>query len=121
MNLLFFWRGAEVHATPAEVMRIRNPRFMALVLLVVIAYSLATCAGQVFQSMGVNEYVTRLQEAERRYPRHSEFGMGLYGYAWGYAMEIWAQWADLLMQLKPHKTPYFKRGLDALAIVKSTL
>lgn len=103
-----------------EDTKVIDPRFIALVLLVVIAYSLATCAGQVFQSMGVNEYVARLQEAERRYPRHSEFGMGLYGYAWGYAMELWAQWAYLLMQLKPHKARYFKRGLEALAIVKST-
>ena len=71
--------------------------------------------------MGIDQYVARLKEAERRYPRHSEFGMGLYGYAWCYGMEVWAHWADLLMQLKPHKTLYFKRGLEALAMVKSTL
>ena len=104
-----------------EQARVHDPRFMALVLLLVLAYSLATCAGQVFQSIGVDEYVARLQEAERRYPRHSEFGMGLYGYAWGYAMNIWSQWACVLMQLKPHKTLYFRRGLAALEVVKSTL
>ena len=76
-----------------ESAKVHNPRFLALVLLLVIAYSLATCAGHVFQQARVDIYVARLKEAERRHPRHSEFGKGLYGYAWCYGMELWAQWA----------------------------
>ena len=104
-----------------EQAKVHDPRFLALVLLLVIAYSLATCAGQICKQMGVDRYVARLKEAERRYPRHSEFGMGLYGYAWFYGMEIWPQWAWALMQLKPHKQRFFQRGLDALNLLKSTL
>ncbi len=83
-----------------EQAKVHNARFLALVLVLVIAYSLATCAGQYFKYTGVDAYVARLQEAERQYPRHSEFGMGLYGYAWCYAMQLWTQWAWRLMALK---------------------
>lgn len=104
-----------------EQAKVHDPRFLALVLVLVIAYSLATCAGQVCKQRGVECYVARLQEAERRHPRHSEFGMGLYGYAWCYGMKIWPQWAGALMALKPHKQLFFRRGLDALALVQSAL
>ncbi len=104
-----------------EQAKVHDRRFLALVLLLVIAYSLATCAGQVFKQVGAAVYVARLKEAERRHPRHSEFGMGLYGYAWCYGMEIWAQWAWSLMRLKPHKSHYFQKGLKALDLLVSTL
>ena len=104
-----------------EQAKVHDLRFLALVLLMVIAYSLATCSGQVFKQIGVDRYVARFKEDERRYARHSEFGMGLYGYAWCYGMEIWPQWAWALMQLKPHKQRFFQRGLDALHLVRSTL
>ena len=104
-----------------EQAKVHDPRFLALVLVLVIAYSLATCAGAIFKQIEVDVYVARLKEAERRYPRHSEFGMGLYGYAWCYGMKIWHQWAWELMQLKPHKNCFFQRGLNALESVKSAL
>jgi hypothetical protein len=104
-----------------EQAKVHDPRFLALVLLIVIAYSLATCAGQMFKQVGVDVYVARLKEAERKHPRHSEFGMGLYGYAWCYGMEAWEQWAWSLMLLKPHKLRYFEKGLRALELVQATL
>ena len=90
-------------------------------MLMVIAYSLVTCAGQVFKKIGVDRYVSRLKEQERHYPRHSEFGMGLYGYAWCYGMELWPDLAWALMALKPHKFRFYQSGLSALSVVKSTL
>ena len=104
-----------------EDAKVHDPRFLALMLLLVIAYSLVTCAGQMFKKIGVDRYVARLKEQERRYPRHSEFGMGLYGYAWCYGMEIWPHLAGALMALKPHKYRFFRCGLNALSIIKSTL
>ena len=55
-----------------ERAKVHDLRFMALVLLLVIAYSLATCAGKIFQSIGIDEYVARLQEAERRYQQSTD-------------------------------------------------
>lgn len=104
-----------------EEAKVHDPRFLALMLLMVIAYSLVTCAGQVCQKIGIDRYVARLKEQERRYPRHSEFGMGLYGYAWCYGMELWPNLACELMALKPHKYRFFQLGLNALSLLKSTL
>ena len=63
----------------------------------------------------------RLKEAECRHSRHSEFGMGLYGYAWCYEMALWPQWAKALMVLNPHKRQFLRRDLDALGIIQSAL
>lgn len=104
-----------------ENAKVNDTRFLALVLLIVIAYSLATCSGQLLKKLGVDIYVARLQEPQRQYPRHSEFGIGLYGYLWRYGMEVWAEWAWSLMRLKPHKQRYFQRGLKALALIQSTV
>ena len=101
--------------------KVHDPRFLALMLLMVIAYSLATCAGQAFKQIGVDRYVARLKEQERRYPRHSEFGRGLYGYAWCYGMEIWPDLAEALMALKPYKYRFYQNGLNALNTIKSML
>ena len=104
-----------------ERAQVHDSRFLALMLLMVIAYSLVTCAGHLFKKIGIDRYVARLKEQERRYPRHSEFGLGLYGYAWCYGMEIWPDLAWALMALKPHKYRFFQCGLNALSIIKSTL
>lgn len=104
-----------------EKSQVHAPRFLALVLLMVIAYSLATCAGGRFKQTKIDRYVARLMEADRKHPRHSEFGMGLYGYAWSYGMQLWPDWAWQLMALKPHKYRFYRRGLHALTALQSTL
>lgn len=104
-----------------EKTQVNDTRFMALILLIVIAYSLATCCGQILKKLGVDVYVARLKEPHRQHPRHSEFGIGLYGYLWRYGMEVWPEWAERLMSLKPHKRRYFQRGLNALTLIQSEL
>ena len=96
-------------------------RFLALVLVIAIAYSLATCQGLLLKQLGVQVYATRLQEDRSSPPRHSDFGIGLYGYLWRYAMEVWSDLAEALMRLKPHKRYYFRRGLNALSVIRSAL
>lgn len=64
---------------------------------------------------------TKPNEAQRSAPRHSDFGIGLYGYLWMYGMEVWSDLADSLMNLKPHKRHYFQRGLNALNPIQSAL
>jgi hypothetical protein len=96
-------------------------RFLALVLLIAIAYSLATCQGLLLKQLGVQDYATRLQEDRSLHPRHSDFGIGLYGHLWKYAMEVWSDLAEALMSLKPHKRYYFQRGLNALSLFQAAL
>lgn len=104
-----------------EDTKVNDTRFLALFLLIAIAYSLAICQGEFLKVMGVQEYICRIEEAQRREPRHSDFWIGLYGQAWGYAMRVWSQLATDLMILKPHKRLYFQRGLSALSLIPSAV
>lgn len=47
-----------------EDVKVNDIRFLALLVLLVIAYSLATCQG-LLKKLGVNIYVSRLNEAQR--------------------------------------------------------
>ena len=104
-----------------ESTKVNDIRLLAVLVLLVIAYSLATCQGLLLKNLGVNVYVSRLSEGQRSEPRHSDFGVGLYGYLWMYGMEVWSNLAYSLMSLKPHKRLYFRRGLKALSLIQSAL
>lgn len=104
-----------------ESTQVNDARFLALFLLLVLAYSLATSFGSFWASSGVNDYLARLAEHHRRFPRHSDFRFGLYGYLWHFALLTWQPLASRLMACKPHKRLFFKRGLAALSLVRSTL
>lgn len=82
-------------------------RLMALILLIIIAYTCAIKAGRQCRNMGFQKYVGRLQELERRCRRHSLFWIGLYGQLWVGVMEYWSDLALALMRLKPGFTTLF--------------
>jgi len=104
-----------------EDTQVNEPRFLALVLLIAIAYSLATMQGQWMKDLGIDIYAGRIKEHTDKTPRQSDFSLGLYGQRWKYGMELWADWALNLMALKPHKRLYFQRGLYALSLMQQPL
>jgi len=104
-----------------EDAKVNDVRFLSLVLLIAIAYSLATCMGQFLGESEVDMYVSRPPEPQRQYRRHSNFGIGLYGYQWCYGMELWSEYAFKLISLKPHKQRYFQQGLRALSIIQTVV
>jgi len=104
-----------------ESTQVNDSRFLALFLLLVLAYSLATSLGYFFARSGVDDYLARLAEHQRRFPRHSHFRFGLYGYLWHFSLLTWQPLASRLMACKPHKRLFFDRGLAALSLVCSAL
>ena len=102
-----------------EASHATNNRLIALILLIAIAYSCVVLSGRQVRQMGLQKYVGRLQELQRIQRRHSAFWVGLYGCLWVGAIEFWQNLAAELMCLKPHKLPYFKRGLRAMALIQS--
>ena len=101
-----------------EDTRVNNQRFLALVLLIALAYTLATFHGQRLRQLRVDHYAGRLQEHPDKTLRQSDFGLGLYGQRWIYSMKLWHHWAFQLMALKPHKRYFFQRGLQALSLIQ---
>jgi Transposase DDE domain len=96
-------------------------RFTALLVLIAIAYSIATLRGRRIRNKGVQHYVGRVKEPKRAQNRHSLFWIGLYGSLWIDSLQLWSSLADKLMALKPQKRPFFQRGLSAIALIQSAL
>lgn len=103
-----------------EDTQLNGQRFLALVLLIAMAYTLATDQGKRIRQKQVQHYVGRVTEPGRKQKRHSDFWIGLYGRVWIDVMDNWSNWAQQLMQLKPQKRLFFLRGLRAMRFIQST-
>jgi hypothetical protein len=101
-----------------EDTKLNNTRFMALLLIIVIAYGLATIQGYSNRQSGLDSYMGRLQEHKDKTLRQSDFSLGLYGQRWGYAMALCPDLVLDLISLKPHKSLYFQRGFLALSLIQ---
>ena len=104
-----------------EKTKVSEPRFLALVLLIAIAYSLNTTRGQRLKQSGTRHYICRSKEAKRTPERHSDFWIGTYGTFWVESMDIFSELALSLIRLKPQKNPYFSKGLTAMSLIKQAL
>jgi hypothetical protein len=98
---------------------LKGHRFLAVVLLIAMAYTFATEQGKRIRRKQIQQYVGRVTEVGRTHKRHSDFWLGLYGRLWIDSMDCWAQWAERLMQLKPQKRVFFLRGLRAMSFIQS--
>ncbi|NEQ42319.1 MAG: IS4 family transposase [Leptolyngbya sp. SIOISBB] len=101
-----------------EETQVNDQRFLALVLLIALAYTFATFHGQRLRQLRLNHYAGRLQEHQETTLRQSDFSLGLYGQRWIYAMELWHHGAVQLIALKPHKRLFFQRGLQTLSLMQ---
>jgi hypothetical protein len=97
-----------------------DQRLISLVLLIAIAYTCAAMYGKKLKQIGLQKYICRVRELKRFHRRHSSFWVGLYGQLWVAGMEVCSNLATQLMRLKPHKLPYFQRGLRAMRLIQST-
>ena len=112
------WKTGGYHL---EDTKVNEVRFLALVLLIAMAYSLATIHGQWVKQLGIEIYAGRINEHKDKTPRQSEFSLSLYGQRWIYGMELWNDWVLSLIALKPHKRLYFQRGFQALSLIQQAL
>lgn len=115
------FKDAKTSGYNLENTKVNDIRFSALFLLVMIAYTFTTIYGQELQSIGVSTYAGRVTKVTDKTPRTSDFRFGLYGYAWIFSMELWAEFVMPLLALKPHKRLYFRRGFNALSLMKQAL
>jgi hypothetical protein len=101
-----------------EKTKVSEPRFLALILLIAIAYSLNTTRGQNLKKSGTRDYICRSKEAKRGPERHSDFWIGTYGSFWIESMDAYSELAFSLIRLKPGKHPDFSRGLTAMRLIQ---
>ena len=104
-----------------ENTRVNERRFIALMLIISIAYTLATFQGVSLQPLPVADYICRPTESGRSTERCSTFWMGLHASDWGQSFQNWSSLAVNLVNLKPHKRLNFQQGLHALSLIQSAL
>jgi Transposase DDE domain len=104
-----------------ENCHVSHQRFIALVGLIAIAYTISTQRGEKIRAKKVQHYVARPSAKNRCTPQHSQFWIGLYGSLWIESFNHWSDWAQQLMRLKPQKRPFYLRGLRAIQLIQSAL
>lgn len=85
-----------------------------------IAYTITSLQGAKIKQTQKQKYVNRLQEKQRNAHRHSNFWVGLYGYAWLISWHFCSHLAQRWMELHLHKYPNYHRGLRAMTLIEST-
>lgn len=98
---------------------LEGSRFISIVLIIFLAYSLTTFQGKKIKDKAVQKYVARVKEPRRIYRRHSSFYIGLYGQNWvRFMAESWSLVQDL-MRLNSHKLEHYLRGMRAMELIQS--
>lgn len=115
------FRDLKTRGYNLEETKVNERRLLAIILLISIAYTLATLQGVSLQNTGVTEYICRPNEPERSAKRHSSFWIGLHAPDWVQSLHKWSDLAFLLMNQKPHKWLHFQRGLNAHSLIQSAL
>ncbi|MDJ1185543.1 transposase [Roseofilum casamattae] len=104
-----------------EQMQVNEQRLRGILLVMVMAYTLATLQGIAWQKTKVNSYLARPTEKTRMVKRHSNFYLGCYGFSWISSFQCWSELAEQLMQSKAHKRYFYRQGLQALSLTESML
>lgn len=102
--------GYNLEGSKANTIRLTN-----LILLIAIAYTSACLEGKSLKHQGHQKYITRLTEAQRKYRRHSDFRVGLYGYNWVIAWDFCFSLVEKIMRINRHKLNYYQQGLKVLS------
>lgn len=102
-----------------EGTNVSGERLITLILLIAIAYTSATIAGQQIKRKGIQKYVGRVKEYERIERRHSSFYIGLYGQTWVNFMESCMELVNKIMILNRNKLKHYQRGLRAMKLILS--
>ena len=94
-------------------------RLISLLILISVAYTVSTFSGQRIKHKGIQQYVGRVKEAKRIFPRHSDFYIGLYGYTWLDFHSLLSELITQLTNLSPNKRLFYQRGQKAMMLIMS--
>jgi hypothetical protein len=104
-----------------EGTQVTGQRLISLIILITLAYNSALISGEKIKRKGVVKYVGRVKEKKRIQRRHSNFYIGIHGYAWVEKLKLFQEHTIQLMSLSPHKRRYYQRGRRAERLIQATL
>lgn len=94
-------------------------RTQTLILLIAIAYTQASLKGEKIKGKGLQKYICRRKDKQRRERRHSNFWVGLYGESWIISWDYCWQEVNQFMALNRNKLKFYCRGLKAMSLILS--
>ncbi len=65
-----------------ERTKLTGHRLTSLIILITLAYSMATFSGKIIKDKGLAKYVGRVRKNKKMQRRHSNFYIGLHGKDW---------------------------------------
>ena len=101
-----------LEGSQANVQRLTN-----LILLIAIAYTASYYHSKLIKKSGYQNYICRLTESKRKYKRHSNFWVGMYGKLWVITWEYLVEIVYIMMNFNPQKKLNYQRGLKALSML----
>ncbi len=104
-----------------ERTKLTGHRLTSVIILITLAYSMATFSGKIIKAKGLAKYVGRVRKNQKMRRRHSNFYIGLHGKDWVESCDLFAVESLALMQLSPGKCDYYRQGLRAISLIKSSL
>jgi len=106
--------GYNLEGTKACIERLNR-----LVLLIAMAYTIASLKGDKTRCQRQQKYICRLKEVARSQRRHSNFWIGIYGLTWTIGWDFCQAMVKKLMHLNRSKLHYFQQGLKAMYLIKN--
>jgi hypothetical protein len=114
------FRDFKQGAYDIEQTRVSEPRFLALVLLVAMTYTLQALRGfELVTNPELQLYLTRRPQRQSTSPHHSHFQVDYNAACWSDSFPSDAPLNARLRELNPHKHRDYERGLRAQALVRS--
>ncbi len=98
-----------------------DKRFLAIILLISIAYLCASTQGHRLKQKALQKYIARPETAGRPYRRHSFFYVGLSTHRWVPFWPDCQQQIQRLMRLNRGKIEYYLKGQKAMEAVLHAL
>ncbi|MGK7882478.1 MAG: IS4 family transposase [Crocosphaera sp.] len=104
-----------------ERTKLTGHRLTSLIILITLAYSMATFSGKIIKDKGLAKYVGRVRKNKKMQRRHSNFYIGLHGKDWVDSCDSLDVESQALMQLSVGKAAYYRQGRRAISLIKSSL
>ena len=121
MGIEEMFRDFKLGGYNLEATQVNNERLIATVILISLAYSISTFAGQSIKQKGVAKYVTRPTEPNRVYRRHSNFSIGLHGQNWLDSTLFFQDEIRELIHFSTAKYDYYRKGMRAQTLIQQAL
>ena len=104
-----------------ERSKLTGHRLIPVIILMTLAYSLATFSGKIIKDKGLAKYVGRVRTNQKMRRRHSNFDIGLHGKDWVDSCYLFALESQVLMQLSPGKCAYYRQGRRTISLIQASL